>query len=516
MGRTSFDRVIDAFHAKGLKVSMRGSDAADAQGPGHSGRDRSVSIRSVEGRTLVWPHADDRDEVLAELGLTMQDLFDEPKGIDYRYQGGRVVHRSPQKRFFQSGNKEDRSLYRAERITEAVAEVWMAEGEQDVHALESLGVVAVCTAMGAGKAAMFDLSPLHGRKVFLVRDMDEPGLNHARQVRDLLAGKATVILLEPVEGKDAADHITAGHSLEEFRLAPLDPVEPEHDEAPTSEPIDESFERQVAYELERLEVKDEVRRRRSAVGAALLEPMLLRDVLKVPDTQNWLVPGLLERRDRLVLTGSEGSGKSYFTRQVAIAAAAGLDPFTGRQIRPSRVLAIDAENTVLQWSRNTRYVAAMAAQHGVRDPGEHTLVSAGVRLDLTRQADVDQVHRLIDQHEPDLLLIGPLYKLVPQAINNDDDAAPLIVALDSFRERDVAMLMEAHAGHGKSLGGERDLRPRGSAALLGWPEFGLGLRAIEDDDSMVTVVRWRGDRDPRDWPHRLRRGIAGEMPWMPA
>ncbi|MEG8035045.1 AAA family ATPase [Sphingomonas sp. LR61] len=509
MGRASFDRVVGAFHDRGLVVQMRGNEAAEAQAPGHSAKDRSVSIRSVEGQTLIHSHSDPTPDVLAELNLSMQDLFDEQKGVEYKYRDGRVVHRSPDKRFRQSGNTKGRDLYRVERVGQADP-VWMVEGEKDVHALESLGLVAVCTAMGAGKAAMFDLAPLHGKKVLLVRDMDEPGMKHALQVRELLDGKSEVVVLEPIVGKDAADHIAAGHTWQEFRLARL----PEPEVEP--EPVNEEFEQQVAYEMERLEVKDEVRRRRSAVGAAVLQPLYLDEVLAVPDSQNWLIPGLLERRDRLVLTGSEGSGKSYFTRQVAIAAASGLHPFDGRQIEPVRVLAIDAENTVLQWSWNTRYVANMARSYGRVDPGRQVLVSAGIRLDLTRQADVDQVHRLIDRHQPDMLLIGPLYKLVPQAINNDDDAAPLIVALDGFRERGVAMLMEAHAGHGKSLGGERDLRPRGSAALLGWPEFGLGLRTLEDDDSMVSVVRWRGDRDPRDWPHRLRRGIAGEMPWMPA
>ncbi len=157
----------------------------------------------------------------------------------------------------------------------------------------------------------------------------------------------------------------------------------------------------------------------------------------------------------------------------------------------------------------------MARTYGTVDPGKQVLVSAGTRLDLTRQADLDQVHRLMDQHKPKLLYIGPLYKLLARAINSDDDAAPLIVALDGLRERGVSLLMEAHAGHGKSLGGERDLRPRGSSALLGWPEFGLGLRPIEDDPGMVAVVHWRGDRDERDWPKHLRRGQQARCPGCP-
>jgi RecA-family ATPase len=44
-----------------------------------------------------------------------------------------------------------------------------------------------------------------------------------------------------------------------------------------------------------------------------------------------VIPGLLERRDRLMLTGEEGLGKSYLLRQIAVMAAAGLDPFDHRQ-----------------------------------------------------------------------------------------------------------------------------------------------------------------------------------------
>ncbi|WFR68786.1 hypothetical protein P9139_18015 [Curtobacterium flaccumfaciens] len=68
------------------------------------------------------------------------------------------------------------------------------------------------------------------------------------------------------------------------------------------------------------------------------------------------------------MTGGEGAGKSYFSRQIAIAAAAGLHPFYNQQIEPIRVLAIDAENSEVQWARNARYVTNMARSYGVTDP----------------------------------------------------------------------------------------------------------------------------------------------------
>jgi len=108
-----------------------------------------------------------------------------------------------------------------------------------------------------------------------------------------------------------------------------------------------------------------------------------------------------------------------------------------------------------------------------------------------------------------------LHRLVPRPINNADAAAPLLAGLDTLRARGLAMVMEAHAGHAKTSDGSmRDLRPRGSAALMGWPEFGFGIAMDPKDDShtLANLIRWRGDRDQRAWPENFRRG--GEWPWM--
>jgi 5S rRNA maturation endonuclease (ribonuclease M5) len=509
----AFDRIIEAAHNRGLKVKMLGQNQASMQAPGHSAHDQSVSVTNITGGVLVFSHSDPTENVLDDLGITKADLFDEPKGATYTYGDGRQVHRSPDKKFRQSGNTKGTELFHADRLAAAQI-VFMVEGEKDVLALEALGVTATCTAMGAGKAHMFDLTPLYGKHVQIVRDMDEAGVKHAQQVAGLLAGKAaSVAVLEPAVGKDAADHVAAGHSIDDFRPADLPTP------APDPEPVDEvdpEFERAVSDAIWHEAVKIEARQRSASTGAATLNPKLLRDIQAMDFPHDWLVDGLLERQDRLILTGGEGAGKSYFTRQIAICVAAGVHPFQRQYVEPRKVLVIDAENSERQWARNTRYVTGITAAHRRGDPGSNVLVSAGVRLDLTLKADVDTVHRLMDQFNPDMLYIGPLYKLVPREINTNDDAAPLIAALDMFRERGVTLLMEAHAGHGKQLGGDRDLRPRGSSALMGWPEFGLGLRPVEEDDTMVSLVHWRGDREVRDWPKMLRRGVEGELPWMAA
>jgi replicative DNA helicase len=219
-----------------------------------------------------------------------------------------------------------------------------------------------------------------------------------------------------------------------------------------------------------------------------------------------------------MITGPEGFGKSTLVRQLAITAAAGIHPFREYPIEPARVLVIDAENTEKQWARETSKWANSAETITSENPSENMQLACVRRLDLSKDIDLGQVHRLIDQHQPDVLFIGPLYRLIPRAINSDDDAAPLLANLDTIRDRGIALVIEAHAGHATNPKGERDLRPRGSAALLGWPEFGLGLRRNAKNPLHADLVRWRGDRDQRGWPGKLGRAAKqGDQrwPWRP-
>ena len=220
---------------------------------------------------------------------------------------------------------------------------------------------------------------------------------------------------------------------------------------------------------------------------------------------------------RLYLAGREciPTHNTTLRRQIALCAAGGIHPFTSARFDPLRVLEIDCENSERQWRRSTRGVALAVKQASGIDAAAAVNLACIGRLDITSAGDLGALHALMDEYEPDLLMIGPLYKLVPWAINTDSEAAPVLAALDSLRERGPALIMEAHAGHAQGKGGEREYRPRGSASLMGWPEFGFGLAPdlSEDGKSVgrVDVIRWRGDRDEREWPKAMRRG--GRLPW---
>ncbi len=245
-----------------------------------------------------------------------------------------------------------------------------------------------------------------------------------------------------------------------------------------------------------------------------MESVTLGELLDGTDEYDWVIPGLLERTDRLIITGAEGGGKTTLGRQICILAAAGIHPITFDRIEPVRVQVIDCENSDRQWRRKVRPMAARASQVGVVDPAEVMHLAFPGRIQIASERHLGAIHRLLDRNKPDLLYIGPIYKMSNGALNSDDDAAPVLAALDSIRERGISLVIEAHAGHSTTgEGGSRNLRPRGSSALLGWPEMGFGLRADTENPNESIVERWRGDRDERDWPARFKRG--GEWPWTP-
>lgn len=247
-------------------------------------------------------------------------------------------------------------------------------------------------------------------------------------------------------------------------------------------------------------------------AAPTFETVTLADVLQIPDDANWVIPGLMERKDRLILTGHEGLGKTTMVRQLLILPAAGVHPFTFDEIDPLTALVVDAENTGKQWMRATRWMSEQARKRGGVDPTTRIHLHLSGRLNVLDPAQIGGIHRLIDQHKPEVVFIGPLYRLALR-MNTDDDIAPVIAALDSIRDRDVALVIEAHAGHALGVNGVRDVRPRGSSALLGWPEFGYGIRKDPDYTDLFEFVAWRGARETRDWPEKLRRGGPGQFPW---
>jgi AAA domain len=220
---SAYNRVISALHAHGSKVIESGNQVANAQCPAHDDSNPSLSITGIPGKTLICCHAGcNTVDILAALGLGMADLYDE-RSATYPYDDGRVIQRvygkDGKKRFRQTGAGPTSVLYHLEQLRAAGPDrhIFLVEGEEDVRAIEAAGGIATTAPQGADSFHKVDASPLAGRTVVCVVDKDAAGDKWAIQVAAKLEGVAKAYrFARAKEGKDASDHIAAGHGLNAF------------------------------------------------------------------------------------------------------------------------------------------------------------------------------------------------------------------------------------------------------------------------------------------------------------
>ena len=230
-------RVLDALDKAGRLVQNKGADTWAAQCPAHDDHNPSLSLKRIRGMVLIHCRAGcETTDVVSALSLTMGDLFDDRRGVDYHYRAGgsttRIVHRGPDKQFTQNViDKRVVSLYLPTGLDLYAAInrgewVYLPEGEKDADTLWQDKVPAVSAPMGAASWAKCDYGPLNGAKVRIVADKDEPGRKRAQGLAaHLSATCSSVEIVEAKTGKDAADHIVAGHSIDEFVPVPREAVD---------------------------------------------------------------------------------------------------------------------------------------------------------------------------------------------------------------------------------------------------------------------------------------------------
>lgn len=220
---------------------------------------------------------------------------------------------------------------------------------------------------------------------------------------------------------------------------------------------------------------------------------------------DWLVPGLLETMDRLILTGGEGDGKSTLCRQFGCQVACGIHPFTLEECKPRNVLVVDLENP----RRHLKRELTKLFDVGFPQPGRLWLEHRPEGCDLGTLVDQMWLEDAIKASQAELLVIGPLYKLADGDPTEEKIAKPVAVALDKIRVTSgCAVILEAHTPHPATAGGKRPTRPYGASLWLRWPEFGLHL----SKEGLLT--HWRGARDERAWPALLARGYDDTWPWV--
>jgi replicative DNA helicase len=127
-------------------------------------------------------------------------------------------------------------------------------------------------------------------------------------------------------------------------------------------------------------------------------------------------------------------------------------------------------------------------------------------LNILKDEDRHLLENLIEQTQPDLICLGPLYKtfIDPGGRTSEAITTEAAMYLDYLRiTYDCALWLEHHAPLGTD--NTRQLRPFGSSVWSRWPEFGLALTPDATIPYRYDLKHFRGAREERDWPKALHR-----------
>lgn len=240
-----------------------------------------------------------------------------------------------------------------------------------------------------------------------------------------------------------------------------------------------------------------------------------------PD-DSWIIEDLIAEEERVIITAQEGLGKSTILSQIAVAAAAGVNPFSGHKGRtgPVRSLHVDLENPATLAMERWQAVLRTVDHRGFPLQDDAVAFRSHTRgIDVTSPKDRTWLRRLIETHQPRLLCIGPLYRMTRAGSLLEEEASRQVQAyLDDLRsDYSLSIVTEAHAGN--EQGGQvRSWRPIGSSVWRRWPEFGIGLEKDQQQTErsnrfVARVTRWRYDRVQREWPDNLERAVDPQMWW---
>lgn len=519
-----------------------------------------------DGRVLVTCHRGipcSVDEICKAVGLAVSDLMP-PKAekplpekvtwtnnYDFRDEDGTLLYQKQRgikadgKKTFRirrpldgggweyNSNGVRKIIYNLPAVKRAIADnqtVFVVEGEKDADTLIEQGFIATTVPFGAGPGkwlAEYSES-LKGGDIVVIADKDDSGRDFATEIRNALAeaGCTVELLIAPGPDndgiKDVTDLLASGKSLTDLVSFEGSTATTDSDDEVDERKIYGDIADQIRDVLLRDDLNDIVKMTRVDLLLAKMMPETKAHIegrlvnwaefVKEDDDDSfdWVIPNLLERQERLMVVASEGVGKTFLARQVALLTAAGIHPFTFERMKPIRTLTVDLENPPRIIRRTSRDIQMKSLHYGYcTSPEAHLLIKPD-GLDLMKSSDRAFLEEKIEEVKPDMLFLGPIYKsfIDPGGRTSESIAIEIAKYFDALRTYyNFAMWLEHHAPLGSSMS-TRDLRPFGSAVWSRWPEFGLSLQPdpTATEGYVYEVKHFRGARDRRQFPTKMARG----------
>lgn len=424
--------------------------------------------------------------------------------------------------------------YRLPELIEAIGDertIFVVEGERDVdNLIDKLGVPATCNAGGAGKWPDEITAFFRGADVVILPDNDPqtknpkgeplwhpdsrpklPGQDHAKLVAAKLDGVANSVRVLPLPGLpakgDVTDWIDAGGVSETlYRLVTEKAMTPAE---------------YVAY----VDLKHPPKQFISKFGAVVWGMPRDKSI-----KYEYLIKGLIPRRETVLIYGASQSGKSFFTQDIAMAVARGgefeldekgkstgkqSDKYCGRKVKRGIVVycAPEAGSGFI-----AKRMPGYAIGKGVSDAEGNLqpFVCLPSRLDLfSDDKVVDLLIAEIKHHVAELKKEFPDLELEAVVIDTFNKATP---GLDEISGRDMSIVVrrfdrirdELNTGlwvvHHKNAAGTA---PRGHTSLYAGFETAIEVSRADEKIRRATLQKQREGEDGGKFDFYLRGVVLG-------
>jgi AAA domain len=378
-------------------------------------------------------------------------------------------------------------------------EVFIAEGEKDVQALENAGLVATCNSGGAGKWRIEFYEFFRGRTVTIIADNDEAGFAHALQVYESLLPTATVrVAISPSE-KDPHDHFAAGLGVDAFETVTLETLRsrPALEVAQPDEPAATPGGGTVVALPVRPELVFMSGRRFIEQPLVAVEPLLGQG------GDGIIMPGSL-----LLLAGIGGVGKTTLSLHAALHFCAALPWASITLARALRLTLIEnegphdpfVEKVKRMCDRFHDCTCSGLPPHG--DRGEGFMTNATVLDGPWGHFSFDDAGyaRALNEHaiefETDLVMANPLGRLGMKGAGTPEETRAFLALLVNAGLGDAfAAWIVHHMAKGKQM----SLSQQISGDWVGHPDTILILESAGQRRSKLTFdkIRW-GDQGARE------------------
>ena len=358
-------------------------------------------------------------------------------------------------------------LYHLPEVVKATAAgvpIYLVEGEKDVETLRSLGLVATCNPMGAGKWEDRYSDALKNATVILLPDNDKPGRAHADLLLTRLAGYVHTLRQIDLPGLpehgDVSDWLVAGHSIEELTAL--------------------------------------VAQQTAALKAPHIVATPLADI--EPETIAWLWEPYIAYGKITIVEGDPGLGKTYLMLAIAGAVTKGyaLPDQTGKvgppHSEPRNAIYITAEDGIADTlrPRADQIDADLKRLYVVRG-----WTADDTALNPFSFAQLNLLEEVIRDLKAVVVILDPLQAFLGADVDmfRANEVRPLLSQLRDIAEAQRCAII-AIRHWTKVIGGKALYRGQGSVDFTAAARCVLALGEAPDDETLRVIAQSKNNIAP--------------------